>query len=77
MIGLFKWLFKHLFLGLVWVYRYLISPLTPGSCRFTPTCSAYAHQAIVKHGPFKGGWLALRRIGRCHPWGGHGYDPVE
>ncbi|MBC3538491.1 membrane protein insertion efficiency factor YidD [Rufibacter sediminis] len=71
-----NWFFKHLFLALVWVYRYLISPLTPGSCRFTPTCSGYAHQAIVKYGPFKGGWMALKRIGRCQPWGGHGYDPV-
>ncbi|GGK58024.1 membrane protein insertion efficiency factor YidD [Rufibacter glacialis] len=71
-----NWLFKHIFLALVWMYRYLISPLTPGSCRFTPTCSGYAHQAIVKYGPFKGGWMALKRIGRCQPWGGHGYDPV-
>ncbi len=70
------WFFRHLFLGLVWVYRYMISPLTPGSCRFTPTCSAYAHQAIVKYGPFKGGWMGLKRIGRCQPWGGCGHDPV-
>ena len=54
----------------------MISPLTPASCRYTPTCSAYAVQAVNRHGPFKGGWLALRRIGRCHPWGGSGYDPV-
>jgi putative membrane protein insertion efficiency factor len=71
-----NWFFKHLFLALVWVYRYMISPLTPGSCRFTPTCSGYAHQAIVKYGPFKGGWMGLKRISRCQPWGGHGYDPV-
>ena len=57
-------------------YRIFISPLTPSSCRFTPTCSEYAVQAVKKHGPFKGSWLAIKRIARCHPWGGHGYDPV-
>ncbi len=46
------------------------------NCRFTPTCSQYGIEAIKKHGPFKGGWLALKRIGRCHPWGAHGHDPV-
>lgn len=60
----------------VYFYRACISPLTPASCRFTPTCSQYAIEAIKKYGPFKGGWLALKRIARCHPWGGHGYDPV-
>lgn len=57
-------------------YQRYISPLTPPSCRFTPTCSQYAVEALRKHGPFKGFWLALRRLLRCHPWGGHGYDPV-
>ena len=62
-------------------YSYLflsgcISPLTPPSCRFTPTCSAYAVEAIKKHGPVKGLYLTVRRILRCHPWGGSGYDPV-
>ena len=57
-------------------YQTTISPLTPPSCRYTPTCSEYARQAIVKHGPFKGLYLAIRRILRCHPWGGSGYDPV-
>ncbi len=57
-------------------YRNYISPLKPPSCRFTPTCSAYALEALRKHGPWKGTWLALRRLLRCHPWGGHGYDPV-
>ena len=71
-----SYLVRQLLLGLLWVYRYLISPLTPASCRYTPTCSAYAVQAIQKHGPWRGSRLALRRIGRCHPWGGHGYDPV-
>lgn len=57
-------------------YRKFISPFTPPSCRFTPTCSEYAIEAITKHGPFKGTWLAIKRVLRCHPWGGSGYDPV-
>jgi uncharacterized protein len=69
-------IFKFLFLGIVRFYQYAISPYTPASCRYTPTCSQYAVEAIQKYGPFKGGWLALRRIFRCHPWGGHGFDPV-
>ena len=63
-------------LGLVYLYKYAISPLTPASCRHVPTCSQYALEAIQIHGPFKGVWLALCRIARCHPWGTHGYDPV-
>lgn len=63
-------------LGLVWIYRNAISPLIGANCRFQPTCSMYAEEALRKHGAFKGGWLAIRRIGRCHPWGGSGYDPV-
>jgi putative membrane protein insertion efficiency factor len=63
-------------LGLVWIYRNAISPLIGANCRFQPTCSKYAEEALRKHGAFKGGWLAIRRIGRCHPWGGSGYDPV-
>ena len=57
-------------------YRLVISPLTPASCRFEPSCSAYALEALQTHGPLKGLWLGLRRLARCHPWGGHGYDPV-
>lgn len=57
-------------------YQTCISPFTPPSCRFTPTCSEYARQALLKHGPLKGLWLATKRILRCHPWGGSGYDPV-
>lgn len=60
----------------VWFYRACISPLTPPSCRFTPTCSAYALEALRVHGPVRGLWLSIRRICRCHPWGGSGYDPV-
>ena len=67
---------KYLLLGFIWIYQRLISPLTPASCRFSPTCSQYAVEAVTKFGPFKGGWLALKRISRCHPWGGSGYDPV-
>lgn len=58
------------------VYQKCISPLTPPSCRFTPTCSNYAVEAIQKHGVLKGVCLAVWRILRCNPWGGHGYDPV-
>ncbi|MBO7168845.1 MAG: membrane protein insertion efficiency factor YidD [Rikenellaceae bacterium] len=61
---------------LVRFYQLCISPLTPPSCRFTPTCSQYAIEALRKHGIFKGGWLTIKRIARCHPWGGSGYDPV-
>ena len=57
-------------------YQKCISPFTPPMCRFQPTCSHYAVEAIRKHGPFKGFWLAVKRILRCHPWGGSGYDPV-
>lgn len=57
-------------------YQLAISPHFPGACRYTPTCSAYAIEAIRRHGPLRGSWLALKRILRCHPWGGSGYDPV-
>lgn len=57
-------------------YRKAISPMLPSSCRYVPTCSQYAIEAIRKHGAVRGLWLAVRRILRCHPWGGHGYDPV-
>lgn len=73
---IFHKIFSTILLGLVYFYRYCISPLKPPTCRYTPTCSEYAILAIKKHGPLKGAYLATRRILRCHPWGGHGYDPV-
>lgn len=63
-------------IGVVRFYQAAISPWLPPSCRYTPTCSAYAIDALRSHGAGRGSWLALRRIGRCHPWGGHGFDPV-
>jgi putative membrane protein insertion efficiency factor len=64
------------FIFLIKVYQYAISPLIGPKCRFTPTCSNYALQAFKKYGLFKGFWLTIKRISRCHPWGGSGYDPV-
>lgn len=76
-------LWKAFRTGLMWLmwalvrfYQICLSPLLPDSCRFTPTCSEYALQALRKYGPFKGAWLAIKRLSRCHPWGGSGYDPV-
>lgn len=67
---------QWIFLFLIRFYQTCISPLTPAACRYTPTCSQYAKEAITKYGPLKGGWLAFKRIIRCNPWGGSGYDPV-
>ena len=67
---------KKIFTLLIGFYQKVISPLTPPSCRFQPTCSAYAIEAIETHGALRGGWLAARRLARCHPWGGYGFDPV-
>ena len=64
------------FIFLIRFYQVCISPLKQPTCRFTPTCSQYALEAFKKHGPFKGFHLTVRRLLRCHPWGGHGYDPV-
>lgn len=66
----------YFFLLLIKIYQYAISPLLGSSCRYTPTCSQYGVEAIKKYGAFKGGWLTLKRIGRCNPWGSHGHDPV-
>ncbi|MEX2615351.1 MAG: membrane protein insertion efficiency factor YidD [Alphaproteobacteria bacterium] len=61
---------------LIRIYQLVVSPLLPAHCRYWPTCSNYAKTAIHDHGALAGGWLAVRRLGRCHPWGGSGYDPV-
>jgi putative membrane protein insertion efficiency factor len=60
----------------IWAYRVLLSPLVGGTCRFVPSCSAYAEEALARHGFRRGTWLALRRLARCHPLGGWGHDPV-
>ena len=64
------------FVVVIKLYQVLVSPLLPSSCRFTPTCSQYTLEALKKYGLFKGGWLGIKRISKCHPWGGSGYDPV-
>ena len=61
---------------LVKIYQWIISPILPQSCRYIPTCSNYMIEAVKVWGPFKGTWLGLKRIASCHPWGGHGHDPV-
>lgn len=66
----------RLLLALIRAYRYLLSPWWGGGCRFTPSCSGYAMEAIERHGAARGGWLALRRVARCHPWCAGGFDPV-
>jgi putative membrane protein insertion efficiency factor len=74
-----KWILKILsypFILLIWIYQRIISPVLGPKCRFTPTCSNYAMEAFKKYGVFKGLWLSVKRISRCHPWGGSGYDPV-
>ncbi|MBI77227.1 MAG: membrane protein insertion efficiency factor YidD [Rhodospirillaceae bacterium] len=58
------------------LYQLVISPIFPHSCRYLPTCSQYANDAIYQYGLLRGGWLAIKRLGRCHPWGGAGYDPI-
>jgi hypothetical protein len=63
-------------IAVVKVYQRLISPLLPPSCRFTPTCSNYAVEALQRHGLVRGGWLAVKRVARCHPWNPGGHDPV-
>lgn len=63
-------------IAVIGVYRAVISPILPNACRYTPTCSDYAQQALRKYGAIKGSWLAARRLLRCHPWGGFGEDPV-
>ncbi len=66
----------RLLTSLIIAYRYLVSPLLGPRCRYLPTCSEYGLEAIRRHGPLRGAWLTLKRICRCHPWGGAGHDPV-
>lgn len=66
----------RLLVALVTLYRWFVAPVLGANCRYDPSCSAYAVEALRRHGAWRGGWLALRRIARCHPWGGCGYDPV-
>jgi uncharacterized protein len=68
---------KFIPLAIIRFYQYAISPLLKPSCRFNPSCSQYGIDAVNKYGAFKGSWLAIKRILRCHPWGGSGYDPVK
>jgi putative membrane protein insertion efficiency factor len=65
-----------LLVNLVMLYRVMLGPILGGHCRYTPTCSQYAIDAVGKYGPWRGGWRAIKRICRCHPWGGSGYDPA-
>lgn len=67
---------RRLFIALINIYRYAISPFLGNNCRFHPTCSAYAHEAVARHGAWRGAWLAMRRVSRCHPWHEGGLDPV-
>jgi putative membrane protein insertion efficiency factor len=74
-----KWILKILsypFILLIKIYQHIISPVIGPKCRYTPTCSNYALEAFKKYGLFKGFWLSVKRISKCHPWGGSGYDPV-
>ncbi len=71
-----KKLLANVLIGFIRFYQMAISPYLPPSCRYTPSCSAYGVEALKKYGPFKGGWLTIKRIASCNPWGGSGYDPV-
>ena len=71
-----KKILTKFFILIIRFYQGAISPLLPPTCRYTPTCSQYGIEALKKYGTFKGGWLALKRLASCHPWGGSGYDPV-
>jgi uncharacterized protein len=67
---------KALLLGSIWVYQHTLGPTLPPACRYQPTCSHYAYTAIDRYGPLRGGWLTLKRLARCQPFGGSGFDPV-
>jgi putative membrane protein insertion efficiency factor len=65
-----------LLIAMVWIYRWTLGWFMGGQCRFNPTCSQYMLDAVAKHGPWRGGWRGIKRICRCHPWGGSGHDPA-
>lgn len=67
---------RTILVKLISLYQHTVSPVWPGACRYQPTCSHYAQEAIQTHGAVRGGWLAIKRLARCTPWGGQGYDPV-
>jgi putative membrane protein insertion efficiency factor len=69
-------IFSWFFIGLIKLYQFTLSPFLGKQCRFVPTCSQYGIEALRKHGALKGSWLTIKRIARCNPWGGAGYDPV-
>ena len=71
-----KKVFSFLLLVVIYIYQNFISPFLPARCRYTPTCSQYSKESIKKHGPYKGFILTFKRIIKCHPWGGSGYDPI-
>ena len=75
-MDLLKKIFSYPFIFLIKLYQCILSPLLGPKCRFTPTCSQYGIEAFKKYGPIKGLWLTARRVAKCHPWGGHGHDPV-
>ena len=67
---------KRVVIWAIWIYQRAISPYLPSSCRYFPTCSHYSQEAVMRHGVIKGGWLGLKRLARCNPIGGKGFDPV-
>jgi putative membrane protein insertion efficiency factor len=76
LVYILKKILGGVFILIIRIYQFALSPFFGQSCRFTPTCSVYGVEAIKKHGPIKGGWLTFKRIIRCNPWGGSGFDPV-
>ncbi len=69
-------IFSLILIAIINLYKFILSPILPNSCRYYPTCSSYAIEALKKHGAIKGSWLSIKRILKCNPWGGSGYDPV-
>ena len=67
---------QHRLIGLIRIYQVALSPFVGNQCRFTPTCSQYAREAVERHGAMRGAWMAIKRVSRCHPWHPGGHDPV-